>query len=256
MIKMNHLTKTFDNGKSFVVNNVSLSIDEGKTLVLLGSSGCGKTTTLKMINRLIEPTSGDIEIDERNIRAYNLIELRRSVGYVFQKIGLFPHLTIAENVGVVLALRGESKTVREKKVKELLELVNLNPAFYANRYPNELSGGQQQRVGVARALANRPKYLLMDEPFGALDAVNRDALQTELIGLREQFNITIIFVTHDIFEALRLGDKIAVMNRGRIEQLGTGEEIVRSPKTEFVKSLFDKPKAQLLQFKTYLGAES
>ena len=248
MIKLSHLCKSFDDKKTFVVHDVSFTVKEGNTLVLLGSSGCGKTTILKMINRLIEPTSGTIEIDGENILKHDPIELRRSIGYVFQGIGLFPHMTVGENICIVLELKKIGKTQREKRSKELLELVNLSPDIFIERYPDELSGGQRQRVGVARALANNPKYLLMDEPFGALDAINRDALQEELIALRNRLQKTIIFVTHDIFEALRLGDEIAVMNKGNLEQIGPAIDLIRHPTTNFVRSLFQKPKEQLLQF--------
>lgn len=248
MIKLTNVTKTFDDGDSFVVNDISFEVKEGETLVLLGSSGCGKTTTLKMINRLVDPTKGEIQVDEQNILECDRIQLRRSIGYVFQQIGLFPHMTVGENISIVMRLENKSLSQQISRAKELLEIVNLDSNIYVNRYPDELSGGQQQRVGVARALASNPKYLLMDEPFAALDAINRDALQSELVELRNRLQKTIIFVTHDIFEALRLGDRIAVMNRGKIEQIGSGKELVQFPKTDFVKMLFQKPIQQLTRF--------
>lgn len=238
MIKLNHISKSYDNGKTFVVKDACLTVREGETLVIVGSSGCGKTTTLKMINRLIEPTEGDIEIDGRPVKSFDPVKLRRSMGYVFQGVGLFPHMTVEENIAIVLRLNKRSKDERVARAHQLMTLINLNPSKFAGRFPDELSGGQRQRVGVARALASDPKYLLMDEPFAALDAVNRDALQQELIQLRKQLNKTIVFVTHDIPEAVRLGDHIAVMNQGRIEQLGSYNELINRPATSFVRNLF------------------
>jgi len=248
MIVLRDVWKSFDGGQTFVVKGVSLEVAKGETLVLLGSSGSGKTTTLKMINRLIEPTRGTIEVDGRNVREIDPIELRRSIGYVFQGIGLFPHMTVAENVSIPLRLLGRPKNERRKRAEELLALVGLDPKVFADRYPDELSGGQQQRVGVARALAADPEYLLMDEPFGALDAVTRDALQQELLRLKEKLRKTIVFVTHDIFEAFLLADRIAVMHEGRVEQVGTREELMRKPATEFVRSLLEKPAKHLALF--------
>ncbi len=248
MIVLRDVWKSFDGGKTFAVQGVSLEIAKGETLVLLGSSGSGKTTTLKMVNRLIEPTEGMIEVDGRNVMELNPVELRRSIGYVFQGIGLFPHLTVAENVSIVLRLLGRPKSERRKRAEELLALVGLEPKIFADRYPDELSGGQQQRVGVARALAADPEYLLMDEPFGALDAVTRDTLQQELLRLKEQLRKTIVFVTHDIFEAFLLADRIAVMHQGRIEQIGTKEQLQRQPATDFVRELLAKPLKHLASF--------
>lgn len=252
MIKLSHVSKTFDDGKNWVVDDVSFTIETGETLVLLGSSGCGKTTTLKLINRLIETTKGEIAIDGKNIKDFNPVLLRRSIGYVFQGIGLFPHLTIAENIAIVLRLNQESKSRQQQRARELLTLVNLDPDIYAQRFPAELSGGQQQRVGVARALANDPHYLLMDEPLGALDAITRAALQQEMLQLKRQLNKTILFVTHDIFEALRLGDRIAVMNKGKIEQIGDKKTIAQQPATEFVRELFQHAAGQLEDCVKYL----
>jgi len=248
MIKLSNVSKSFDDGKTCVVSDVSLEVHEGETLVLLGSSGCGKTTTLKMINRLIEPTSGDIEIDGQNIKSFDPVQLRRSIGYVFQGIGLFPHMTVEDNIAIVLRLQKKSLKERRARANELLEMVNLAPKTFAKRYPDELSGGQKQRVGVARAIASDPKYLLMDEPFGALDAINRAAMQEEMVELNKHIKKTIVFVTHDIFEAIRLGHRVAVMNKGRIEQLGDSSELINRPATDFVKSLFQTPRDQLNQF--------
>jgi len=248
MITLKQVSKSFDGGVSYAVRSLCLEIAEGETLVLLGSSGCGKTTTLKMINRLIEPTGGGIEVDGRNVLDQDPIELRRSIGYVFQGIGLFPHLTVAQNVEILPQLLGWAAGRRQERAYELLELVGLVPREYADRYPDELSGGQQQRVGVARALAADPAYLLMDEPFGALDAVTRGGLQQELLLLKQRLAKTIVFVTHDIFEALTLADRIAVLHEGRLEQVGTKREIVNRPASPFVRDLFAKPAEQLQVF--------
>ena len=247
MILFEQINKTYPNGVE-AVRNLSLEIAEGETIVLLGTSGCGKTTTLKMINRLIEPSSGQITIKGIDIMEQDAIELRRSIGYVFQGIGLFPHLTVRQNIEITPRLLGWSKTRRKQRGEELIQLVGLDSETFAPRYPEELSGGQQQRVGVARALAADPAYLLMDEPFGALDAVTRDTLQQELLSLQAKLNKTIVFVTHDIFEALILGDRIAVLHNGNLEQVGKKEELVNQPATEFVHDLFAKPAKQLSTF--------
>jgi len=249
MIRLIKISKSFDGGRSYAVKELSLDVAEGKTLVLLGSSGCGKTTTLKMINRLIEPTSGTIEVDGQDVTSQDPVLLRRKIGYVFQEIGLFPHMTIEQNVAIVPKLLGWDKNRRRVRAHEFLELMGLDPGIFADRYQDELSGGQQQRVGVARALAADPDYLLMDEPFGALDALTRDTLQQELLSLKGRLRKTIIFVTHDILEAITLGDEIAILHNGRLEQIGTKEEVLTSPKTEFVAELFSKPAKQLAVFK-------
>ncbi len=251
MIRLDGVSKSFDEGQTYAVRDLSMEIAEGETLVLLGSSGCGKTTTLKMINRLLDLTEGKIEVDGRDILDQDPVELRRSIGYVFQGIGLFPHMTIQENVSIVLRLTGKPLSERKDRARELLSLINLDPDVYMHRYPSELSGGQQQRIGVARALAANPSYLLMDEPFGALDALSRDSLQQELLQLKQKIQKTIIFVTHDIFEALTLADRIAVMHEGRLEQVGTTEEILGHPATDFVRGLFEKPAKQLAAFQEH-----
>ena len=248
MIRLTDVSKTYDEGRTYAVKNLSLEVADGETLVLLGSSGCGKTTTLKMINRLIELSGGSIEVDNTDIMKRDPVELRRSIGYVFQGIGLFPHMNIGENVSVVLKLLGKKSDERTHRAKELLEMVDLDPDQFIHRYPKELSGGQQQRIGVARALAADPGYLLMDEPFGALDALTRDSLQQELLKLKGRLRKTIVFVTHDIFEALTLADRIAVMHEGNLEQVGSQEEIMRNPATPFVRGLFEKPASQLKAF--------
>ena len=240
MIVLRGLSKSYDGGLSFAVRDLSLEVADGKTLVLLGSSGSGKTTVLKMINRLIEPSSGTIEVDGADVLAQDPVELRRSIGYVFQQVGLFPHMTIEENIAIGLRLTGRPAEERRLRARELLELVELRADTYAGRFPAELSGGQAQRVGVARALAAEPKYLLMDEPFGALDEVTRETLRAAVKSLRHRLQKTIVFVTHDIFEALDLGDTIAVMHEGRLEQLGTGEDLLKRPATPFVERLFRK----------------
>lgn len=239
MIQLTHLSKSFNQGKSFIVNDVSFTIQKGETFVLLGSSGSGKTTLLKMINRLVIPTGGHILINKQDIVDYDPIELRRSMGYVFQKIGLFPHLSIEDNITIVLKLMSKSPAERKKRAYDLLNLIGMSPAIYAHRYPHELSGGQAQRVGVARALASDPDILLMDEPFGALDAITRNDLQNSLIELKKQMEKTIVFVTHDIAEAFKLADRIAVLHQGNLQQLGTSEEILNSPATPFVKQLLE-----------------
>ena len=248
MISLKHVSKTFDDGQHFAINNVSLDIHEGETLVLLGSSGCGKTTLLKLTNRLLDLNSGTIKVDGKDIAGQDPIALRRSIGYVFQGIGLFPHMTVQENLAVVLRLIGWPSQKRRERALELLRFIGLDPETYAERFPEELSGGQQQRVGVGRALAANPAYLLMDEPFGALDALTRDSLQQELLTLKQKLNKTIVFVTHDIFEALTLGDRIAVLHAGHLEQIGTKEEILQNPATDFVSELFAKPAQQLAAY--------
>ena len=248
MIRLTNVSKSFDKGNSYAVKDLSLQVEQGETLVLLGSSGCGKTTTLKMINRLIEPNAGTIEVGGEDITKQDPIELRRRIGYVFQGIGLFPHMTVEQNVELVPRILGWSIKRRKERAHELLQLVGLPPEEFASRFPDELSGGQQQRVGVARALAADPAYLLMDEPFGALDALSRETLQQELLALKEQLKKTIVFVTHDIFEALLLGDRIAILHQGKLEQIGTEKEILSAPATPFVRDLFAKPARQLANF--------
>jgi len=248
MIQFTNISKTYDDGHTFALKDLNLTVADSEFLVLLGSSGSGKSTTLKMINRLIDPSSGTIEIDGANINGMDVVKLRRSIGYVFQEIGLFPHMTISENVAIIPKLLGWTKEKRSARVKELLDIINL-PQEFAQRLPGQLSGGQQQRIGVARALAADPQYLLMDEPFAALDAVTRDKLQQELISLRAHLNKTIIFVTHDIFEALTLGDRIAIFHNGVMEQIGARQEILRGPATDFVRQLFARPAQQLQDFR-------
>ena len=217
------------------VEALSLTVDAGEVCVLVGPSGCGKTTTLRMINRLIEPSGGRILLDGQDVLAMNPVELRRGIGYVIQQGGLFPHRRIIDNVAVVPRLLGWDKERTRARVEELLELVGLDPARYGRRYPHELSGGERQRVGVARALAADPPVLLMDEPFAAVDPVTRQRLQQQLLELQEKLEKTIVFVTHDIEEAARLGDRIAVLSKGGVlEQFDTPAEILGRPATPFV----------------------
>ncbi|HXG26214.1 MAG TPA: ABC transporter ATP-binding protein [Candidatus Binatia bacterium] len=233
-----HVTKRYPGtgaGNPGAVEDLSLEVPAGKVCVLVGPSGCGKTTSLKMVNRLIEPTSGRIRIGDVDVMQRDVIELRRGIGYVIQQVGLFPHQTVAENVATVPRLLGWDTRRRRDRAEELLRLVGLDPARYAGRYPSALSGGERQRVGVARALAADPPVLLMDEPFGAVDPIVRERLQNELLRLQEQLAKTILFVTHDIDEAIKMGDLVAVMQLGgRLAQFGTPDEILASPASDFV----------------------
>ncbi|MTI80992.1 MAG: betaine/proline/choline family ABC transporter ATP-binding protein [Firmicutes bacterium] len=238
MIKFESVKKTYGNTKA--VKNLDLNVEEGEFLVFIGPSGCGKTTSLKMINRLIEPTSGKIIINGKNVLDMNPVELRRSIGYVIQQIGLFPNMTIEQNVDLVPRLLGWDKERRQKRVHELLELVNMDPNEFSQRYPNELSGGQQQRIGVLRALAAEPSIILMDEPFGALDPITRESLQDELKKLQNKLHKTIVFVTHDMDEALKMADRIALMKDGELVQLDTPEMLLRKPANEFVLDFIGK----------------
>ena len=243
MISLREVSKVWPNGVC-AVDGLSLEIDSGEIVVLLGSSGCGKTTTLKLINRLVEPSAGRILIDGRDVADQDPVGLRRRIGYVFQGIGLFPHRSVAANVGAIPSLLGWRAARIEARVDELLELVGLDPASFRNRRPHELSGGQQQRVGVARALAAEASILLMDEPFGALDPLSRDALQQELLAMRRRLGLTILLVTHDVSEALLLADRVAVLDAGRILQLGTPEELFASPATPEVARLLETSRRQ------------
>jgi osmoprotectant transport system ATP-binding protein len=217
---------------SLILDKLSFRIEPGETLVLLGRSGSGKTTALKLVNGLLFPSSGEVLVDGRSTTAWNVIALRRSIGYVIQEVGLFPHFTIRENVGLVPRLEGWPPERIASRTRELLEQVGLDPGQFADRRPRELSGGQRQRVGVARALAANPRLLLFDEPFGALDPVTRRELQDQFLGLRNTLQKTSIFVTHDVGEALRLSTRIAVLDRGRLEVLATPEEFLRSQAPE------------------------
>lgn len=219
------------------VNGVTCEIEPGQLIVILGPSGCGKTTLLKMVNRLYEPTSGTIYLDGTDIRLSKPTKLRQQMGYVIQQTGLFPHMSVAQNIAVVPKLLGWSRTQYQARIDELLTLVDLPPQEYRHRYPSQLSGGQQQRVGLARALAGNPKVLLMDEPFGAIDAITRETLQNEILRLQRQLKKTILFVSHDVEEALRLADKIMILQKGQIVQFDTPLNILARPANAFVQDL-------------------
>lgn len=234
MVVFEKVSKVYTNG-TVAVNNLDLTIEKGELVVLIGPSGCGKTTTLKMVNRLIEPTSGKILVGGKDIHKENPVQLRRRIGYVIQQIGLFPHMTIAQNIGLVPKLLGMNPQKINQKVDQLLEMVALDPKLYRDRYPKQLSGGEQQRVGVLRALAADPDVILMDEPFGALDPISREQLQDELKKLQASVQKTIIFVTHDMDEALKLADRIVLMKNGNIVQVGEPEELIRNPVNDFVR---------------------
>lgn len=239
MIKFENVSKVYNDGFK-AVDSVSFEIPEGELLVIIGPSGSGKSTTMKMINRMIPHTKGTISIDGKDITKLNAAELRRNIGYVIQQIGLFPHYTIEKNIAIVPDLKGWNAADVKKRVKELLEMVELDPEIFSSRYPKELSGGQQQRVGVARALASNPRLILMDEPFGALDPITREQLQGELISLQQKLKKTIVFVTHDMDEALKLGDRIAIMKDGQLLQLDTPEKILQEPASGFVEEFIGK----------------
>lgn len=239
MIRFENVSKVYEDGFE-ALKDISFEVKKGELLVLIGPSGCGKTTTMRMINRLIEPTKGKIYIDGEDIQKVNPVLLRRNIGYVIQSIGLFPHMTIGENVALVPKLKKMDSEKYEKRVDELLEMVGLSPKMYKNRYPNELSGGQQQRIGVIRALAADPDIILMDEPFSALDPISREQLQEELVNLQEEIKKTIVFVTHDMDEALKIADRICIMKDGEIVQIDSPENILRKPANEFVSDFIGK----------------
>ncbi|GAC1310637.1 MAG: betaine/proline/choline family ABC transporter ATP-binding protein [Ktedonobacteraceae bacterium] len=237
-IAFHEITKRYAGADKPAVDAVTFDVAEGSTCMLVGTSGSGKTTLLRMVNRLIEPTSGEIVIDGKNVLTENPIALRRRIGYVIQQVGLFPHMTIAENVRVTAEIAGGwTKQRLAQRVDESLDLVGLPPNEYRSRFPRQLSGGQQQRVGLARALATDPAILLMDEPFGALDAITRARMQDELLRVQRDVHKTILFVSHDIEEAFKLGDQIAVLDQGKLIQLGTPVELLASPASEFVRRL-------------------
>jgi osmoprotectant transport system ATP-binding protein len=244
LITFQDVTKTYEDGTT-AVQSFNLEIKEGEFFVLIGPSGCGKTTTLKMINRLHNVTNGDILIDGKSISEHNIHELRWNIGYVLQQIALFPHMTIEENISIVPELKSWKKADISKRVDELLELVGLEPSTYKKRKPSELSGGQQQRVGVARALAANPPIILMDEPFSALDPLSREQLQQDFLSLKKKIQKTIVFVTHDMNEALTLGDRICLMKDGEAVQVGTPEDFVNNPKNDFVKSFIGNRRSVL-----------
>ena len=238
MIEFRNVTKSFKAAP--VLRDISFTIEKGDLVAIIGASGCGKTTTLKMINRLIQPTSGEILINGKNIADIDVIELRRGMGYVIQQTGLFPHMTVRENIEIIP--RSEKKPAEEisRRTLELMEMVGMNPNEFLDRYPTELSGGQQQRIGVARAFATDPEIILMDEPFSALDPITRVQLQEELISLQAQLKKTIVFVTHDMDEAIKIADKLCIMKDGEILQYDTPEQVLKNPCNSFVSDFVGK----------------
>ncbi len=252
MIRIQHVSKSYDLGRTYAVHGVDLEVGAGEFLILLGESGCGKTTLLKMINRLVEPTEGRILVEDRNVSDVDAVALRRGIGYVFQGVGLFPHMTVAENVAVAPRLLNWDPSTCQARVDELLRLTGLSPEAHRNRKPHELSGGQRQRVGLARALAARPKIMLMDEPFGALDPMTRDGLQTEFKRLQQTLNLTVVMVTHDMTEALLLADRIAVMRQGVLVGMGSPRQILLNPSHPYVAALMETPKRQADQVESIL----
>ncbi|GLI19888.1 proline/glycine betaine ABC transporter ATP-binding protein [Tepidanaerobacter syntrophicus] len=238
MISFKNVTKKF--GEQIAVDNLTIDLPSSEITVLIGPSGCGKTTTLRMINRLIEPTEGVIYINGTDISKVDPVELRRNIGYVIQQIALFPHMTIAQNVGLVPYLKNWPEAKRKERIEELLEMVGMPPSKFYNRYPDELSGGQQQRIGVARALAADPDIILMDEPFGALDPITRTTLQDELLDMQDKLGKTIVFVTHDMDEALKLANKIAIMKDGKVLQYDTPEQLLKNPAHGFVEEFIGR----------------
>jgi osmoprotectant transport system ATP-binding protein len=231
------VVKRFPNAGYNAVNHVTLSIEEGEFITIVGTSGCGKTTLLKMVNRLYEPDNGLIQLFGEDIKTKDPVTLRHGIGYVIQQIGLFPHMTVFENIAVVPRILKWDKAHIASRVDELLTLVNLEPKEFTGRHPSELSGGQQQRVGLARALAADPAVMLLDEPFGAIDAINRTNLQNELLQIHQKLNRTYLFVTHDITEAFKLGSRVLIMHQGDIQQFDTPEQIIKKPANEFVENL-------------------
>lgn len=242
MIEFKNVYKEYSDGTE-ALKDFSLKINKGEIVTLIGPSGCGKTTTMKMINRLIEPTSGTLYINDKDINDYHMDELRWNIGYVLQQIALFPHMTIEENIAVVPEMKKWSKSDISKRTSELLEMVGLDPSVYKNRMPRELSGGQQQRVGVIRALAADPDIILMDEPFSALDPISRDQLQNDIKKLQQEIKKTIVFVTHDMDEALKLGDRVCLMKEGRLVQVDQPKQLILNPKNEFVQDFIGNRKS-------------
>jgi osmoprotectant transport system ATP-binding protein len=234
IIEFQKVSKAYKQGEE-VIKDLDFLVEEGEFITLLGESGCGKTTLLKMINRMISFDTGFIRVKGKLLSEWDTVALRREIGYVIQQIGLFPHMMIWENISYVLMLQGIPQKERRNRAEDLITLVGL-PKFYLNRYPRELSGGQKQRVGVARALAANPDIILMDEPFGAVDERTRSQLQDELLRIHQELHKTILFVTHDIYEAMKLGTRIVLLNEGKIEQTGSKEELVLKPANDFVRS--------------------
>jgi osmoprotectant transport system ATP-binding protein len=236
VIELNQVTKIYPGATQPAVDSVSLTVPEGEICVFIGPSGCGKTTLMRLINRLIPLTSGSISVNGQDIMGLDPIELRRNIGYAIQQVGLFPHMTVRDNIATVPKLLGWTKAKIDERVDELLGLVNLDPREFRDRYPRQLSGGQAQRIGVARAMAANPTTMLMDEPFGAIDPINREVLQDEFLKIQEKLKKTVIFVTHDINEAIKMGQRIALLKEGRLVQAGLPDELLNRPANEFVKS--------------------
>ena len=236
MIELNRVTKIYPGATQPAVDSVSLTVPQGEICVFIGPSGCGKTTLMRLINRLIPLTSGSISVDGKDIMTLNPIELRRQIGYVIQQVGLFPHMTVRDNIATVPKLLSWTKAKIDERVDELLGLVNLDPKEFRDRYPRQLSGGQAQRIGVARAMAADPTTLLMDEPFGAIDPINREVLQDEFLRIQAKLKKTIIFVTHDINEAIKMGQRVVLLQDGRLVQAGLPDELLNRPVNEFAKS--------------------
>lgn len=232
MIEIKNVTKIYDGIRA--VNQLNLTVRDGEIFVLLGSSGCGKSTTLNMINRLIEPTEGNIYIDGKDIKDFKPEILRRSIGYVVQGTGLFPNMTVGQNIGIVPKMLKRNSQEIKRRVKELLEMIGLDPDKYVKKYPHQLSGGEAQRIGVARALAANPGILLMDEPFGAVDPINRANLQNEFMKLQKKLHTTVVLVTHDIGEAMKMGDRIALMDQGKLQGVGTPRELLCNKDNQFI----------------------
>lgn len=236
-IQFEDVSLKFPGSSNPAVDRCSCTVEAGQLVVILGPSGCGKTTLLKMVNRLYEPTSGQIYLNETNIRQMKVTRLRQQIGYVIQQSGLFPHMTVAQNIAVVPKLLGWARAKTQQRIDELLDLIELSPQEYRDRYPSQLSGGQQQRVGLARALAGDPNVMLMDEPFGAIDAITRASLQDEILRLQRQLKKTILFVSHDVEEALRLADRVLILRQGQIVQYDTPFNILTKPANDFVHNL-------------------
>ncbi|GGF10168.1 glycine/betaine ABC transporter ATP-binding protein [Halobacillus andaensis] len=242
MITFKDVTKTYPDGTT-ALKSINLSVNEGELLTLIGPSGCGKTTTMKMINRLIEPTDGEVFIHNKNIKEYNIHELRWNIGYVLQEIALFPHMTIEENISIVPEMKKWDKKDLSNRIDELMSMVGLDPSKHRKRKPSELSGGQQQRVGVLRALAGDPDIILMDEPFSALDPISREQLQKDILSLHKKIKKTIVFVTHDIDEAMAMGDRVCLMQEGEIVQVDKPQQLILHPANDFVESFIGERKS-------------
>jgi osmoprotectant transport system ATP-binding protein len=242
IIELNEVSKIY--GDAHALERVTLAVGEGEFLAIVGPSGSGKTTLLRLINRLAEPTSGQVLVEHQDVRLADPPALRRRIGYVFQGIGLFPHMTVAENIAITPRLIGWRKERRAARADELLKLVRLDPLHYRGRFPAELSGGERQRVGVARALAAEPKIVLMDEPFGALDALNRDAIGSDYRALHEKLGLTTVMITHDLTEAVLLADRVMVVHEGRVIEEGTPQQLMAAPKNAYVRELIETPRRQ------------